>query len=233
MGATNNGAGRTALIAILIAIAAGCGNGSSAGDTAPDTGAGPDETSSTALPSCGEERRAVAFEIVGALMAADQDFYDWLADPSATPQVRPGAPELTHAYVDKGYEIVYVTLAPSSLPIGDLVVTDALRQWLDANGFAGGDRTRIFAPAPDDRIDESAALGISDEFVRERSEGVTVDYAYGNSEDKILAFQTGGVAPEHVHSLDEGAGSSGSTAIPGDDLVAHRATVDALPKVCE
>jgi len=233
MGATTTGAGRTALIAFLIAIAAGCGNGSSAGDTAPETESEAEEPTASTLPACSEERRAVAFEIVGALMAVDQDFYDWIADVNAIPQVRPGAPELTHAYIDKGYEIVYFTLAPSTLPIGDVMVTDALRQWLDTNGFAGGDRTRIFAPSPDERIDQSAALGISDELVRERSEGVTVDYGYGNSEDKILAFQTGGVAPEHVYSLDEGAGSSGSTAIPGDDLVAHRATVDALPKVCE
>lgn len=232
MGATNIRAGRTALIAILIAIAAGCGNGSSAGDSAPEPGEEAGGPTTTTLPSCSEERRAVGFEIVGALMAVDQDFYDWIADVNAVPQVRPGAPELSHAYADKGYEIIYFTLAPSTLPVGDVMVSDALRQWLDTNGFAGGERTRIFAPSPDERIDQSAALGISDELVRERSEGVTVDYGYGNSEDKILAFQTGGIPAQHVYSLDVGAGSSGSTAIPGDDLVAHRATVDALPKVC-
>jgi hypothetical protein len=167
-------------------------------------------------------------------MAVDQDFYDWLADPNATPRVRTGAPELTHAYLDKGYEIIYVTLAPADLPVGDALIGDALGQWLDTNGFAGGERTRLFAPEPGgEREGQLAPLQISDELVRERSEGVTVDYGYGNSEDKILAFQTGGIPPQQVYSLDEGAGSSGSTAIPGDDLVAHRATVDALTKVCE
>lgn len=238
MGAYRVGVCRTAVtaaIAVLIAVAAGCGNESGAGEGAADgdVGSTGTEPTTTEVPACNEVRRAVAFEIVGALMAVDQEFYDWIADAAAVPQVRPGAAELTHAYQQKGYEVIYFTLAPSTLPIGDVLVGDALNAWLDSNNFARGSRTRLFAPEPDDRIDEKPALGISDELVRERSQGVVTDYAYGNSDDKILAFQTGGVAPDRVFSLGEGAGTNGSTAVPGDDLVAHRASVDALPKVCE
>lgn len=236
MGALTAGVSKAALVALLVAIAAGCGTGSGAGDDAQGTDTGSEEVQAgaTTLPPCAEERHAVAFEIVGALMAVDEEFNAWIVDgPTAVPSVRPGAADITKAYQAKGYEIIYFTLAPSNLAIGDLLVVDALNQWLDTNGFARGPKTRLFAPAPEDRVDESPALGISDELVRERSQGVITDYAYGNSEDKILAFQTGGVAPDHVFSLGDGAGANGSVTIPGDDLAAHRATVDGLPKVCQ
>jgi hypothetical protein len=235
MGALTAGVSRATLVALMVAIAAGCGNGSGGADeeSSADPGSDATETGPTTLPPCAEERHAVAFEIVGALMAVDEEFNEWIVDSIEVPNVRPGAADLTKAYQTKGYEIIYFTLAPSTLPIGDLLVVDALNQWLDTNGFARGPRTRLFAPTPEDRQDESPALSISDELVRERSQGVITDYAYGNSDDKILAFQTGGVAPDHVFSLGEGAGANGSVTIPGDDLAAHRATVEALPKVCE
>ena len=166
-------------------------------------------------------------------MADDLEFNAWVAG-EAEPRARDGAADITNAYAAKGYEIIYFTLAPNNLPIGGVLVSDALNQWLDQGGFARGPRTRLFAPDPDHAgRQDLPAVGISDELVRERSQGVIVDFAYGNSDDKILAFQAGGVRPENVFSLGEGAGTSGSQAVPGDDLVAHGATVDALPKVCE
>lgn len=235
MGALTAGVSKAALVALLVAIAAGCGNDTGGADeeSSTDTGSEATETGPTTLPPCTEARHAVAFEIVGALMAVDEEFNEWIVDGPPAPRPRMGAAELTKTYQAKGYEIIYFTLAPSSLAIGDLLVVDALNQWLDTGGFARGPRTRLFSPSPEDRVDEQPALGISDELVRERSQGVITDFAYGNSDDKILAFQTGGVAPDHVFSLGDGAGANGSVTIPGDDLAAHRATVEALPKVCE
>lgn len=233
MGATTAGVRHTALIAMMVAIAAGCGSDSSAGDT-PSNDQVEETSGATTLPPCNTMRRAVAFEIVGALMADDLEFNSWVADDQAVPRARDGAADLTNTYAAKGYEIIYFTLAPNNLPIGDVLVGDALNHWLDSNGFARGPRTRLFAPDPDHAgRSDLPAIGISDELVRERSQGVLVDFAYGNSEDKILAFQTGGVPVANVFSLGEAAGSAGSQAVPGDDLVAHGATVDALPKVCE
>jgi hypothetical protein len=166
-------------------------------------------------------------------MATDESFNQWLVD-GTVPTPRLGAADLTNTYASKGYEIIYFTLAPNTLPIGDQLIGDALNGWLDQGGFARGPRTRLFAPDPGHAgRDDLPALGISDELVRERSQGVVVEFAYGNSEDKILAFQTGGVAPENTYSLGDASGTNGSQGIPGDDLVAHRAVVDKLPKVCE
>jgi len=234
MGATTAGVRHTALIALLVAIAAGCGNDSNAGNTPSAENQIEETAGATTLPPCTTTRRAVAFEIVGALMAEDEGFNAWVSDSALVPRARPGAADLTNKYAAKGYEVIYFTLAPNNLPIGDILITDALNQWLDQGGFARGPRTRLFAPDPHHAGREDLpAIGISDELVRERSQGVVVEYAYGNSEDKILAFQTGGVAPENVFSLGEAAGTAGSAAVAGDDLVAHGATVDALPKVCE
>lgn len=233
MGATTAGVRHTALIALLVAIAAGCGNDSNAGNS-PSNDQVEETSGATTLPPCTTNRRAVAFEIVGALMDDDEGFNAWVADNTQTPRARMGAADLTNNYAAKGYEIIYFTLAPNNLPIGDVLIGDALNQWLDANGFARGPRTRLFAPDPDHAgRSDLPAIGISDELVRERSQGVIVDFAYGNSEDKILAFQTGGVPAANVFSLGEAAGTNGSQAVPSDDLVAHGATVDALPKVCE
>ncbi|HEY8546356.1 MAG TPA: hypothetical protein VIL36_14950 [Acidimicrobiales bacterium] len=167
-------------------------------------------------------------------MAEDEDFNEWVADNSHVPTPRDGAAELTNIYASKGYEIIYFTLAPNNLPMGDVLIGDALNQWLDNHGFARGPRTRLFAPDPDHAgRSDLPAVGISDELVRERTQGVIVDFAYGNSEDKIRAFKTGGVPAANVFSLGDAAGTNGTQAIPNDDLRAHAETVKALPKVCE
>jgi hypothetical protein len=187
----------------------------------------------TTVPTCGEERHAVVFDVSGTLTDGTDAVSEWMAGEGPTPDPRDGAAELTKAYWERGYEILYATTAPTTMEVDGQPILDALTDWLTTNGFAVGTGTRVFGSDPNSPHSNVALIALTDELVRARSEGIFIDYGYSDSPEKILAFQTGGIAPEHLFSLNDGAGAHGSTAIPADDLVAHRTMVEALPKVCE
>lgn len=47
----------------------------------------------------------------------------------------------------------------------------------------------------------------------------------------VLSWGLSGAVCGH-HTISPNAGISETSAIPNDDLVAHRATIEALPQVC-
>lgn len=231
MGAKTAGGLELALIGLFLGLfAAACGTGDDADDTLPTT-ITEAASGETTVPPCGEERHGVVFDVNGTLAADPEAIDGWIAGDESTPEPRPGAAELTKAYLALGYEILYATPASTDQLVDGRPVLDELTDWLTANGFAVGTGTRVFGVDPGSP--RAPTIALADELVRTRSEGVVVDYGYGGSGDAVLAFQTGGVAPGHTYSVNDDAGANGSTAIPADDLVSHRAMVDGLPKVCE
>lgn len=211
---------------------AACGTGGRTDDALPTTMSG--ETTVSTLPACGgEERHAVIFDLGGTLAEDAETVDQWLADEGPPADPAPGAAELTQSYRKQGYEVLYATPVKTDQMVDGRPVLDTLSDWLTVNGFAVGTGTRIFGLDPASPRGDVATLALTDELVRTRSSGTIVDYGYSDTADMVLAFETGGVRPEHMFSLDEGRGTNGSTAIPGDDLVAHRAMVDSLPRVCE
>lgn len=230
MGAETAGGLRLAIIGLFVGLLAACGSGNETDGTLPTTITGP-ANGETTVPPCDRERHAVVFDVDGTLADDSEALDDWVEGDGSTPDPRPGAAELTKAYLTLGYEILYVTTSPTDQLVDDRPVLDALTDWLTTNGFAVGTGTRIFGLDP--ASPRTPTVALADELVRTRSEGVVVDYGYSGSAEKVLAFQTGGVAPTHTFSINEDAGANGSTAIPSDDLVSHRAMVDGLPKVCE
>jgi hypothetical protein len=221
-----------ALLAGTLLVGA-CGGGS--GDNELPAAAGtPQETTpeDAGPPPCSEARFVVAFDVAGFLNTDQDSWIDWINDPEAEPEVRTGAPELTLSYRAKGYEVLYITTAPPNVMIGGAPVPEAVQGWLQRNGFAVDPGTRVYGYTGTSDQPTAPVASITDELIRLAGQNVTSYAGYTENDDKAYAFASGGVPQERIYTVSPNAGVSGTTAIPNDDLVAHRATIDALPPVC-
>jgi hypothetical protein len=210
-------------------VAAGC-SGSGGGEGPGDDAAAVGSTATTAPPpvSCAESRHVVVFDFFGFLSLSDEDLAQWADDPTDAPDVRPGTPELASAYRSLGYELAYVTTVPVNFSIGDVPIDDAVRDWLAQRGFPGGEGTTILTWESGDPI-----IGITNQLLRFAGQDVNVAAGYTDNEDKAYAIITGGVPAGRMFTIDSGAGTQGSRAIPDDDVQAHALNVQELPEVCD
>ena len=71
----------------------------------------------------------------------------------------------------------------------------------------------------------------ANELTRLKAEGATIEAAYTDNEDKAFAFKTA-VPSQAVYTLGTGAAATGTTPIPGDDMVTHASTVAGQPALC-
>jgi hypothetical protein len=218
---------------VLVTAIAACGGGGEGSDEATPSSANPTEasTGTTVPPPCSQARHIVAMDFAGFLTSSQDDWTDWI-NGIDEPEVRPGTPELTHAYRDRGYEILYVTTAPPNVTVDGAPVPEAVEGWLQDNGFATGGGTRVYGYTGSVDDQSAPVASITDELLHLSADGVTSYAGYTDDEDKAYALASGGVPQERLYTISPNAGVSGTTAIPGDDLVAHRAVVDALPPVC-
>jgi hypothetical protein len=172
---------------------------------------------------CKENRHYAVFDVNGTLTMSDQQAARWLTDPAAEPDVRPGAADLVTAYRQDGYEIMYVTSLPATTIIAGQPVADAYKGWLERHGFP------VDGP-PVNTTTTDKPSELSGELVALAGQGAKVDVGYTNKQDKVEAFETGGVAK--VFTLGIAPGTAGTTAVPGDNLVAKVGEVKAEPKIC-
>ncbi|HEX6424386.1 MAG TPA: hypothetical protein VFZ79_12970 [Acidimicrobiales bacterium] len=201
----------------LATLACGGGNGSS----------GADASVAATQPLCADDRHVVAFDIFGTLTRSDEDLGDWLGDAGSPPDVRAGAAELVSAYRTRGFEVLYVTTVPAELEIRGQPMAEALAGWLDANGFPTGDHTHLSLWDGN----HTAMQGISDELARLRDEGASVDAAYTDNDDKAFTFKSG-VPSDKVFTVGDGAASTGTTPVAGDDVAAHARDVAGMGQIC-
>ena len=215
------------LLPLALGVAGCSGSGGAPSNDAAETA---ESTASTAppMPSCADSRHIAVFDFFGFLSMNDQDLTDWLADPTDEPDVRPGTPEAVNGYRSLGYEIAYLTTVPVNMTIGDVPIDDAIRTWLAARGFPGGEGTTIMTWETGDAI-----IGITNQLLRFAGQDISVDAGYTDNEDKAYAIITGGVPAGKMYTIGSGAGSQGSRAIPDDDVMAHAQKVQGLPKICE
>jgi hypothetical protein len=201
--------------------AAACGSG----DDVPETA---DESPAATLASCSVERHVVAFDYFGTVSVADADLGDWLKDVNDAPDARPGVAEVATAYRERGYEVLYITTAPSIIDLGGAPIGDRIADWLTEKGFPLGEGTTLWVWDGN----HTPMRGISGELDRLVSEGAAIDAAYTDNEDKALAFKSA-VQSDRVYTLGSGAATSGTTPIANDDMVAHLADIEALDQVCQ
>lgn len=220
-----------AALPLLLAVA-GC-----AGDDDSQTSAPPEplDAASTATPEstttplCAEARHLVVFDVFGTLTLDDEEYNAWVGNPGDEPSPRAGGTDVTNAYRERGYELLYVTTATPDVTIGGMSIVEAMSGWLESNGFPTGEGTRIWTW--DAR--GNGFVSMVDELVRLGGSGVSTDAGYTDNEEVVRALSSGGVLPDALYTFGDAAGTAGTMTLPGDDLEAHVPAVRRLGMVCQ
>lgn len=217
-----------AAAALLVTAAACSGGGNDDGGAADAAASGaPAETTTpptTELRACGETRHMVVLDISGTITATKEEMLEWLQDSTDEPLPRPQASALAEAYQERGYELLYVTGLPGTNLIGDRTVPDALTDWLTGNGFPMEGATLETSHTPD------PATELSTDLITLSTSGVNLAAGYTDHPDDVQSFQVAGV--KEIYLLEAEGDGSLSTTLPGGDLAAQLARVEALPPVC-
>ena len=163
----------------------------------------------------------VVADIDGTLNADDAEFFKTFADPTYDGKIMGHGPELTRAWADKGYKVVYLSARPDA-------VRTATRAWLARHGFAYGalitSADLLLMPQPTTEYKTAALANLSDTL------GYDLVAAYGNATTDIAAYEMDGIPKAHTFIIGENAGMDGTVAIDGKDYESHIAGyVDAQP----
>jgi hypothetical protein len=224
------------LVPLTLLALVSCG---SSGDDGPPAALSETSASSSTepegTPSCTESRHSVVLDFAGFLTDGSEDdmWIDWITG-AANPAPRPGTVELTHAYADRGYEVIYVTTAPPNVLIEGRPVPEAAQEWIQTNGYAFNESARVIGYNGTDLDAGAPVLSITSELIRLGTEDhVAHDVGYTDNRDKAHAMAAGGVPLQGLYMIGEEAGSEGTTAIINGDMAAHLAQiVEPLPAVC-
>lgn len=213
-----------------------CGDGSD-GPAAPIETSAAETTADTGLPPCRDVDRTVVFSVFGAATAGSaDDAATWVDDPDAEPTARPNAAALATTYRESGHQLLYVAMLPSETRIGGRPVVDAITVWLGVNGFPVGEGVRVWVPEGDGSADASVAL--IEELARMGAAGTEIEAGYAGDQETVFPLVTGGVPRDRVYAVGDWAGLEtsnthvSSTPLPGEDLAAHVAEVEALDPIC-
>lgn len=151
-------------------------------------------------------RKSVLFDIDGTLTLNDFEAVgDYLGISNA--QLHGGAEELVWAYIEKGYQIIYLTGRQYWL-------ARSTRQWFNRNGL-------IHWHLKTDPDAENPASPKTEAFKTNyisglRQKGLNIVRAYGNAETDISAYAAAGIAANDTWIIGENAGEGGTHAIEGD-----------------
>jgi phosphatidate phosphatase PAH1 len=189
-----------------------------------DTGAGPtgDDTAGTGCPAVtADTRAALVTDIDETLTTDDDEFLAQIADPTHDPAMRPDASALMTGYHALGYRIFYVTARGDDLSLVDgTSAYDATSAWLDAHGFPVFDPADIFLADGLGAFGDSAAeykTGVVQDLI---AGGFVMDYAYGNADSDVAAYQASAIADDHdflVGDLAVDAATYGVVGILNED----------------
>lgn len=175
---------------------------------------------------------AVVTDIDETLTTSNDEWVAQLMDPEHDPAMRPDADTLMRSYADLGYAILYVTARGEEMTLSDgRSAREATEDWLVAHDFPMADGALFLSP--DTLMDEDETIAYKQGVLEDHAaEGWALDWAYGNAETDIIAFQNGGMADDTIFLVGELAGTMGVQAI--DDAsayTAHLAHLDTVPNV--
>jgi phosphatidate phosphatase PAH1 len=203
---------------LLTAVAACTPADDPAGDTDTDV----------AATSC----HLVVTDIDETLTTADSEWILQLGDASHDPAMRPDADTLMQSYADKGFGVVYVTARGEDLTLSDgSSARDATVGWLEDHGFPVDEADVYLADGAGALGD--AAVGYKAGVIQGLLDrGDVVDWAYGNAESDIEAYQQEAIPDDHVFLVGKLAGQMGVEPVPdADAYTSHEAS--QLPLVAE
>jgi hypothetical protein len=180
---------------------------------------------------CPENRHAVVIDL-RTLITEEGELYRWYDNASYDPLVRAGAVELVAAYVQRGYEIVYVTGWDATTMLGTTTpVTEALPNWMAGHGFPVGAGTSLHMWPPEEF--ESEDVFKTQVLADLRSEGVQVDRLYTNDPTDVPAYVSGGMGADRIHTFGPAARVEGTDPVANEDFAVHRSeTIDRQAPIC-
>jgi phosphatidate phosphatase PAH1 len=159
---------------------------------------------------------------VGTVVVFDIDGTLTQSELSSTPHA--GASAAVHAYVDKGYDVVYVTAR------WDALQRSSTESWLDDNGFP--DLPLYMEPSL--LVTDSAKVDYKTDALEEvESTTGPVTFAYGDSSSDFDAYENVDTPVRGVFALRRAGDSAcqpGAWAACLPDYTAHLATIAALPE---
>ncbi|MEO8699665.1 MAG: hypothetical protein ABI867_06455 [Kofleriaceae bacterium] len=155
--------------------------------------------------------KVVISDIDGTLTSADSELFEQTADPTYVPKTKTAAEELTRAWADKGYPIIYLTARPH-------VYRGDTRGWLRDLDFAAGP---LITSNDGDEASAYKTLWL-DRMIT--TFGWVPVAAYGNASTDISAYANVAIPKDLTFIIGELAGTEGTVAIPNDDFTDHIAT---------
>ena len=178
--------------------------------------AGSEEGVDSALAPC-VSFRGVVTDIDETLTTADGEWLSQLADPTHDPLVRPDANVMMQTYADLGYGIFYVTARGEGGQLADgRSAREATEDWLRGHDFpVEGDR--VFLAEGIGALGDSAVAYKSDVIDLLVADGWSFEWAYGNADTDVLAFQASGIADEQIFLVGELAGTMGVQPLQDED----------------
>jgi phosphatidate phosphatase PAH1 len=175
---------------------------------------------------------AVFTDIDETLTTTDEEWLAQLGDPAHDPAMRPGADALMQGYAERGYAVFYVTARGEELELSDgRSARQASEDWLVAHGFPYAEGQLYLAEGLG-ALGDSAVEYKSEVIMDLEAEGWQADWAYGNADTDILAFQAAGIPDDHIFLVGELAGSMGVQPIVDEDAYEAHIT-EQLPEVGE
>jgi len=236
-------------IAISLAVLAGpaCSQQRAAGDDdsiyadsgapGPDSGAqwpdaGPQRPDAgDAVGGCPVPGPAIVSDIDETLTTSDGEWLWQMLFGDHDPAMRPGGPQLLHAYAERGYFIVYLTSRPADANLGFTgePAYDATWRWLAEHGFPVDPAHTRLELSPSTVLGDAAAEYKGNALLDLQAEGFTFTAAYGNATTDIAAYATAGIPKDHTFIIGPHAGEESTVAIQGDGWDEH--LTDYLPTV--
>jgi len=174
--------------------------------------------------------RAVVTDIDETLTTSDEEWLSQMSDATHDPAMRPDANTLMQGYADQGYGVIYVTARGDDFTLSDgRTATEGTLDWLLAHDFPVDESLLFlsdgFGVLGDDARDYKIAVleGLA-------AEGWSFDWAYGNADSDIAAFQGASIPDERIFLVGELAGEFGVVPILDEDAYTNH-LAEQLPGV--
>lgn len=156
-------------------------------------------------------RQVVLADIDETITLSDEEIFLQIPDESYDQRKREYSVELTQAWADKGYQMIYLTARPH-------VFRAETRAWLTHHGYAQGP----IITAPELVLGDSARqykLEWTSRLIDDLSWDIVA--AYGNSESDIEAYAEAGLDKAITFIIGESAGALDTVAIENNSYQAH------------
>ena len=198
-----------------------------------DSNTDTDTSTDTGEDDCYAELHAIVSDIDETLTTADSEFLMQLIDSTYDPLERQDAAALMHDYHDRGYFILYLTARGEGQQSIDNMTgaRDLTMTWLEDHGFPLDHAELVLAPGL--VMGDETVMYKAGALMERQAQGYSFDYAYGNADTDIAAYEQAGISKDATFIIGVEAGMQGTVGIDEEDYVMHRAShIPTVPEYC-